>query len=345
MAQSVARVDLASERWACWQCPFALSWRPLTLVPEKRPADAPESIPGRPAANRPPGQADFATAEPPVLPFLEGTNSSFYVPLLLDAAGMLSPVARRVWHAHPVIGTWWPHTVAALLARPFLPVQELANAVGHVERAFASSVQLFPSLHRFRERVGPRQACITSLAELLPAIAVQHEGHYLAAPLQEALLTLLLGPAAVGALERLIDDLRRPLPAPTFDSLGLDAAGAAQAAGATPARVDTRDHAGAEPTEPPAAFPSCPPHGGQVVGRGASHVAAPETDDFVALAAASVVESERRARGRGRRGGRGRGRGRPGREHAPPPSIPAAVQDDAPPLPAKPSAPTTAPCA
>ena len=42
-----------------------------------------------------------------------------------------------------------------------------------------------------------------SLADFVRAIAVGLEGHYIAAPLQEALLTLLVGPAAVATLARL----------------------------------------------------------------------------------------------------------------------------------------------
>eukprot|EP00439_Symbiodinium_sp_Y106_P075815 s1435_g15.t1 len=56
---------------------------------------------------------------------------------------------------------------------------------------------------------------VTTLAELVRAVAAPQEGYYLAAPLQEAFLTLLLGAPAVSTLERLVDGLRRsPAPLP-----------------------------------------------------------------------------------------------------------------------------------
>ena len=66
-------VDCArrQERWACSRCPLAL--RP---VPPCRSPDLPTHAP--PALG------------PPALPLRDGTNSALYVPLLLDAAGMLS---------------------------------------------------------------------------------------------------------------------------------------------------------------------------------------------------------------------------------------------------------------
>ena len=65
------------------------------------PADAPPAV----AAPAPElgGVVQYAEAEPPVLPFAANTNSAVYVPLLLDAAGMLSAGARRAWHTHPTI--------------------------------------------------------------------------------------------------------------------------------------------------------------------------------------------------------------------------------------------------
>ena len=70
---------------------------------------------------------------------------------------------------------------------------------------FASSVQ------RFREWVGARAGHVTSVAELVRAIAVGQESPYIEAPLQEALRTLLVGrPAAVATPARLCSPHRGP---------------------------------------------------------------------------------------------------------------------------------------
>ena len=281
-------VDLAShtERWVCSRCPFAHMARPLALGPEPSPAlvaplehaanaSAQAQLPLSPVlpglarriettgttepADAPPAEAapaaelggvvQYAEAEP----FAASTNSAVYVPLLLDAAGMLSAGARRAWHTHPTIGGWWPTAVNTLLARPFLPVPELAHAVEHVGQAFhPSSMRLSPSLRRFREWAALRHAQVTSLAELVRAIADPRDGHYLAAPLQEAFLTVLLGTS-----ERLVDSLRRAPAAPPRVANTVGAAAASSTTGA-PSRDDARTPDGAEP-QAAAAIPEAGP--------------------------------------------------------------------------------------
>ncbi|OLP75678.1 hypothetical protein AK812_SmicGene44488 [Symbiodinium microadriaticum] len=137
-----------------------------------------------PVAAEPGGVVQYAEAEPPVPPFAPSTNSAMYV--LSRSCWML----RRAWHTHPTIGGWWPTAITKMLARPFLPVPELAHAVEHVGQAFhPSSMRLSPSLRCFREWAVLRHAQVTSLAELVRAIADPWSGHYLAAPLQDAFLT------------------------------------------------------------------------------------------------------------------------------------------------------------
>ncbi|CAE7588561.1 unnamed protein product, partial [Symbiodinium microadriaticum] len=136
-------VDLAShtERWVCSRCPFAHMARPLALGPEPSPAlvaslehaanaSAQAQLPLSPVlpglarrikttgetepADAPPpvaapaaelgGAVQHTEAEPPVLPFAASTNSAVYVPLLLDAAGMLSAGARRAAAASSTTG-------------------------------------------------------------------------------------------------------------------------------------------------------------------------------------------------------------------------------------------------
>ncbi|CAE7891578.1 MED34 [Symbiodinium microadriaticum] len=53
-----------------------------------------------------------------------------------------------------------------------------------------------------------RAGNVTSLTELVRVIAVAPEGHCIAAPLQEALLTVLVDPEAVATFARLIEGLQ-----------------------------------------------------------------------------------------------------------------------------------------
>ena len=68
--------------------------------------------------------------------FHHATHSCVYVPLLLDAAGMLHAKARAQWRAHPAFAPWWQGAVTALLERLFLSVREVRAAVGHVLARF-----------------------------------------------------------------------------------------------------------------------------------------------------------------------------------------------------------------
>ena len=68
------------------------------------------------------------------LPLLPSTNY-----------GLLEQTARQSWHTHVIIGDWWPTAVNnAILARPFLPVRELAAAVEHVGQACGASALSCP---------------------------------------------------------------------------------------------------------------------------------------------------------------------------------------------------------
>ena len=134
-----------------------------------------------------------------------------------SAAGMLAAQAQRDWRSRAPINEWWPAAVDALRARAFISVKELSAAVEHVALAFAPPVLHSSSVLRFRAWAAERPGHVTSLAELVRAIAVAPEGHYIAAPLQEALLTLLVGPAAVTTLARLIEGHRaRPVDVPSL---------------------------------------------------------------------------------------------------------------------------------
>ena len=307
-------VDLArrQERWVCSRCPYARSARPLALgaAPPCDLPDLPSPAPQRAAPAPALAPTQYTTLGPPPLPLRDGTNSALYVPLLLDAAGMLAAQAQRDWRSRAPINEWWPAAVDALRARACIPVQELSAAVEHVALAFAPPVLHSASVLRFRAWAAERPGHVTSLAELVRAIAVAPEGHYIAAPLQEALLTLLVGPAAVTTFARLIEGLRaRPVDAPSLPPPPAphDAA---------PAAVRRQDDA---PLVPPDAPASAAQHAE------VPHVAGADREpaaDFVGSAAARIVQLERRARGRGRRGGRGRGRGRR--------ASPAARVDDTP---------------
>ncbi|CAE7558397.1 NSF, partial [Symbiodinium necroappetens] len=101
-----------------------------------------------------------------------------------------------------MLSEWWDAAVQALRARAFVPVHELSAAVEHVAQVFTPPVLHSPWVMRFRAWAAAQAGNVTSLAELVRVIAVAPEGHYIAAPLQEALLTLLVGPAAVATSAR-----------------------------------------------------------------------------------------------------------------------------------------------
>ena len=57
---------------------------------------------------------------PPAVPYTTNTNSAFYVPLFLDAAGYLDKACRVAWENHPLSSPWWCE--ALLLLRNVNPV-------------------------------------------------------------------------------------------------------------------------------------------------------------------------------------------------------------------------------
>ena len=268
------------------------------------------------------------------------------MPLLLDAAGLLTAQAQLAWRSRAPISEWWPAAVEALRARPFIPVDELTQALEHVALAFAPPALQAPSVQRFRAWAGARAGQVASLSEVLRAIAVAPEGHYVAAPLQEALLTLLIGPPAVATLARLIETLRaRPFDAPDppppirpGDSADAAAPAAVRprsdaqlplpaaltgradpvvtAINATPAvRPSVHNLQGALPGPPAGSAPPDVENPAELDGHRDQALPDPDSsrvadaDTSLARLAAQAT-SHSRAGGRGRRGGRGRGRSR-----------------------------------
>ena len=51
---------------------------------------------------------------PPNVPYTTPTNSAFYVPLFLDAAGFLDDPCRVAWENHPLSSSWWRDAVSML---------------------------------------------------------------------------------------------------------------------------------------------------------------------------------------------------------------------------------------
>ena len=212
-----------------------------------------------------PVRSDYTIVGPPQLPLQDATYSCIYVPLLLDAGGILALPARRQWREHPVFAPWWGVTVDALLSRPFLPVHQVLAGINNIARAHSPSSQA--ALARVREWAalrGPGQ--VTSLAVFVREVGQQAHGYYLCGPLQEVLLVLLLGANAAATIAHRLDALRAPL-SPEND----------QPAHALPG-VDPRD-AGDPPEQPPHAGPTAPdtgevPH--EQVPRAENHGAAAE---------------------------------------------------------------------
>ena len=323
-------VDCArrQERWVCSRCPFARSSRPLALrpVPPCRspalPIHAPPALPAADpgvhnALHAPvPAPTQFTTLDPPPLPLRDCTNSALYVPLLLDAAGMLSAEAQRDWRSRAPINEWWDAAVQALRARAFVPVHELSAAVEHVAQAFAPPVLHSPSVMRLRAWAAAQAGNVTSLAELVHVIATssRHRCRRRCSPLWSA--PRLSPPLRVSSRACEPGRSRYPhnrplltLPRPRL------------CAGKVMSRLMTLlrprlcvDQQGDAPLLPPAApAPAAPPQAQHTAASHGTHPPGAHGEpvaDFIGSAAARIVDIERRARGRGRRGGRGRGRGR-----------------------------------
>ena len=169
--------------------------------------------PAQPTPCPPPLQhavADMAQMPPPSLPFTQHTNSRIYVPLLLHAAGMVSPETRASWFADASIGDWWRRQVEAVSARPFLPVHDTVAAIAFVAQARGDDLRQSAPFQRLVAWAALRPSGAESLSTMLHAVAVPEEGHYFPAAIQEGLLTFLLGQHGASILERDIAALRQP---------------------------------------------------------------------------------------------------------------------------------------
>ena len=166
-------------------------------------------LPAAPPANR--TLFDYTQASPPDLPLRVSTYSCIYVPLLLDAAGLLALEARQQWRQHPAFAPWWSAAISALLSRPFLPVHQVLAAATHFYASHGStSYEVLMRLHRWQARLGAAQ--VTSLATLVREIIQPSDGYYIPGPLQEMLLALLLGEGEAASLARRINALGDPRP-------------------------------------------------------------------------------------------------------------------------------------
>ena len=206
-------VDMSArtERWVCGRCPATGPPRAVSLQDAARSTADPR--PAQPTPCPPPLQhavADMAQMPPPSLPFTQHTNSRIYVPLLLHAAGMVSPETRASWFADVSIGDWWRREVEAVSARPFLPVHDTVAAIAFVAQARGDDLRQSAPFERLVAWAAPRSSGAESLSTMLRAVAVPKEGHYFPAAIQEGLLTFQLGQHGASTLERDIAAYRQP---------------------------------------------------------------------------------------------------------------------------------------
>ena len=197
---------------------------PATIAPEAPATPSPSALarggdvtppdPPAPLASEfdgVPGIVHHTLTGPPHVPLRHATYSCVYMPLLLDAAGMLDAQTRAQWRAHPSFAPWWQGAVTALLARPFLSIRHVRATVDHyLARPDGFDVG---RLQHFLDWSSRTSSEVTSLAALVRAVGRPQDGYYLPGPLQEALLTLLtllLGEVEAAALGRLLDGLRVP---------------------------------------------------------------------------------------------------------------------------------------
>ncbi|CAE7476401.1 unnamed protein product [Symbiodinium natans] len=120
----------------------------------------------------------------------QGTLSSYDVPLLLHAAGLLEDEAARAWESLP----WFRASRAALGNRPRVPLQELEEAVAQQARAGAGATDA----EAFRR---PRSAAPSAGVPLQVAVAaLASPDYYLPASAQEALLVCYAGEGGAAAI-------------------------------------------------------------------------------------------------------------------------------------------------
>ena len=153
-----------TERWVCGRCPATGPPRAVSLQDAARSIADPR--PAQPTPCPPPPQhavADMAQMPPPSLPFTEHTNSRIYVPLLLHAAGMVSPETRASWFADASIGDWRRRQFEAVSARTFLPVHDTVAAIAFVAQARGDDLRQSAPFQRLVEWTAPRSSGAESL--------------------------------------------------------------------------------------------------------------------------------------------------------------------------------------
>ena len=79
--------------------------------------------------------AEWTMVGPPQRIVTSMTNSFMYVPLLLDAAGLLRADAAQAWRAHPASSGWWQLAVDTLSTSPGVSVNLLVPQLSGVLRA------------------------------------------------------------------------------------------------------------------------------------------------------------------------------------------------------------------
>ena len=197
--------------WVCSRCPVAGPPRAVSLQDAARSTADPR--PAQPIPHTPPPQhavAVLAQMPPPSLTFTQHTNSRIYMPLLLHAAGMVSPETRASWTADASIGEWWRRQVEAVSARPFFPVHNTVAAIAFAAEARRDDLRQSAPFQRLAAWAAPRSSGAESLSAMLRAVAVPEEGRYIPAAVQKGLLAVLLSQHGASILERGIAALRQP---------------------------------------------------------------------------------------------------------------------------------------
>ena len=152
------------------------------------------------------GASKYAPAGAASLPVSQTSYSCVYMPLLLDAAGLLHAETRATWPVHPVFGHWLGGSVNALLAHPILTARSLQTAAEHVHattgyaRRRSAFFQMVVHGTCFR-----RDFLVSPNGDL----ARPANGLCVPGPLQEVLLASLLGENEDLALVRPLDEMRQ----------------------------------------------------------------------------------------------------------------------------------------
>ena len=138
---------------------------------------------------------------------LTTTRSWLYVPVLLNACGLLQPGAAQRWESHTHIGGAWSSIATTLRSAPRLPLVDLLQSCAVIERGCVPGTQdvVHSELSSLLRQTGNSGSA--SLSEVVAAVLEPE--HYIPARAQELLLQCYGGIDVVNKLNAVVGAVAR----------------------------------------------------------------------------------------------------------------------------------------